>query len=270
MTMQIDETFAAALRDLLVEHVESAGTPSRWSAQSRRLIRGPAQCLSWPRAVVASRTRPAYGRRCLEATRSPSSLHRSPPLAAARRPSSWACAPAGATVDVPQLGLPDRWAVHLRGWRQRQLRPGAEVNFACRPTARRSRPGSTARRSPPRPEARWRLVATYASVTTTPWKVNASGQTYGAQNQHGIPDLVAVVATNHRTGYVYASQLFTAPPTNPGQAVAGEQIRAEHPARVRVRRQDRDRQVRRRRLTRDTASRRRCRSRRSGQRASGD
>jgi hypothetical protein len=70
------------------------------------------------------------------------------------------------------------------------------------------------------PSARWRLVATYASVTTTAWGVNASGQTYGIQNQQGIPDLVAVIATNHRSGYVYANQLFTPPPETPSQAVA--------------------------------------------------
>ena len=70
------------------------------------------------------------------------------------------------------------------------------------------------------PSSSWRLVATYASVTTTPWGVNASGQTYGTQNQHGIPDLVAVIATNHLAGYVYADQLFTPPPQTPSQAVA--------------------------------------------------
>ena len=62
--------------------------------------------------------------------------------------------------------------------------------------------------------ARWRLTATYAAVTTTyaavtttAWGVNASGQTYGVQNQHGTPDLIAGEATNHRDGYIYATQL---------------------------------------------------------------
>jgi hypothetical protein len=70
------------------------------------------------------------------------------------------------------------------------------------------------------PGARWRLTATYSTVTTTAWGVNASSQTYGIANQHGTPDLVAVVATNGRTGYVYASQLTSPSPTSPGQAVA--------------------------------------------------
>src|SRR5471030_4639 len=70
------------------------------------------------------------------------------------------------------------------------------------------------------PDARWRLIATYASVTTTAWGVNASGQTYGVQNKHGIPDLIAVTATNHRSGYVYADQLNTPSPKTPSQAIA--------------------------------------------------
>jgi hypothetical protein len=70
------------------------------------------------------------------------------------------------------------------------------------------------------PGARWRLTATYSTVTTSAWGVNASGQTYGAANQHGTPDLVAVVATNGSTGYVYATQLTSPAPTSPGHAVA--------------------------------------------------
>jgi hypothetical protein len=70
------------------------------------------------------------------------------------------------------------------------------------------------------PGARWRLTATYSTVTTTAWGVNASGQSYGIANQHGTPDLVAVDATNGRTGYVYATQLTSPAPTSPSQAVA--------------------------------------------------
>lgn len=70
------------------------------------------------------------------------------------------------------------------------------------------------------PGARWRLTATYSTVTTTAWGVNASGQTYGIANQHGTPDLVAVVATNGHIGYVYATQLTSPAPTSPSQAVA--------------------------------------------------
>ena len=70
------------------------------------------------------------------------------------------------------------------------------------------------------PGARWHLTATYSTVTTTAWGVNATGQTYGIANQNGTPDLVAVVATNGRTGYVYATQLTSPAPTSPSQAIA--------------------------------------------------
>lgn len=73
------------------------------------------------------------------------------------------------------------------------------------------------------PGERWRLTAIYATATTTPWGVNASGQTYGATNQNGTPDLVAVVAGNHRLGYVYANQLTGPQPTTPSQAATWAQ-----------------------------------------------
>jgi hypothetical protein len=57
----------------------------------------------------------------------------------------------------------------------------------------------------------WTLQATYVNQIVTPWGVNANGQTYGATNQNGTPDLVAVVidqGTIH--GYVKASDLSCA------------------------------------------------------------
>jgi hypothetical protein len=57
----------------------------------------------------------------------------------------------------------------------------------------------------------WTLQATYVNQVTTPWGVNANGETYGAQNQSGTPDLVAVVidqGTVH--GYVEESELSCA------------------------------------------------------------
>jgi hypothetical protein len=42
--------------------------------------------------------------------------------------------------------------------------------------------------------------------------VNADGHTFGVANSHGIPDLLAVSATNGEQGYVYASRLQCAQP----------------------------------------------------------
>ena len=67
---------------------------------------------------------------------------------------------------------------------------------------------------------RWHLIAQYANASTTPWGVNAHGHTYGVINSNGIPDLVAVMATNGKQGYVYADQLQATTPdgTSPSQA----------------------------------------------------
>jgi hypothetical protein len=87
------------------------------------------------------------------------------------------------------------------------------------------------------PGERWRLTAVYVTDTTNPWKVNASGQTYGTPKTlsppgHGLlkyqqatPDLVAVQATNGRDGYVYARQLQGLQPTEPSQAATWNQTR---------------------------------------------
>jgi hypothetical protein len=46
---------------------------------------------------------------------------------------------------------------------------------------------------------------------TTTWGVNADGDTYGVQNENGLPDLIAVAATNGREdGYVKRADLEAA------------------------------------------------------------
>jgi hypothetical protein len=70
------------------------------------------------------------------------------------------------------------------------------------------------------PGERWSLVARYADVTTTAWGTNANGQTYGVANSNGTPTLIAAIATNGKTGYIYATDLKAAQPsaTSPAQA----------------------------------------------------
>jgi hypothetical protein len=56
--------------------------------------------------------------------------------------------------------------------------------------------------------ASWSLQVTYVNQVTTSWGVNASGETYGVQNQNGTPDLIAVVIDQGKTqGYVESSEL---------------------------------------------------------------
>jgi len=57
------------------------------------------------------------------------------------------------------------------------------------------------------PESSWTVTATYVSERTTEWAVNANGETYGALNESGQPDLIAVVATNGNDGFVHAAEL---------------------------------------------------------------
>lgn len=72
--------------------------------------------------------------------------------------------------------------------------------------------------------ATWTLQALYMNRVTTPWGINASGKTYGVQNQNGTPDLIAVVIDQGKTqGYVEASELNCASGSDvasPAQALA--------------------------------------------------
>ena len=68
--------------------------------------------------------------------------------------------------------------------------------------------------------SRWRLTVTYSKVSTSAWGVNASGQTFGVPNANGTPTLVAVDATNGKTGYAYARDLDQPQAANPSEALA--------------------------------------------------
>lgn len=57
------------------------------------------------------------------------------------------------------------------------------------------------------PEARWKMTAQYVDTKITDWAVNANGDSYGAENENGSPDMVAVMATNGTLGYAYRTDL---------------------------------------------------------------
>jgi hypothetical protein len=58
------------------------------------------------------------------------------------------------------------------------------------------------------PNSTWSLQVMYLNQVTTPWGVNASGETYGVANQNGTPDLMAVTINQGTTnGYVKESDL---------------------------------------------------------------
>ena len=73
--------------------------------------------------------------------------------------------------------------------------------------------------------ASWTLQAMYVNQVTTPWGVNASGETYGVANQHGTPDLIAV--DQGITGYVKESDLNCAAGgdvKSPAEALAWDKV----------------------------------------------
>jgi len=56
-------------------------------------------------------------------------------------------------------------------------------------------------------QSQWRLTWTFVDVESTDWATNANGETYGAENENGQPELVAVKATNGQFGYVRKAEL---------------------------------------------------------------
>ena len=76
--------------------------------------------------------------------------------------------------------------------------------------------------------ASWSLQVTYVNQVTTSWGVNASGETYGVQNQKGTPNLIAVVIDQGKTqGYVESSELNCASGGNvasPAQALKWNKV----------------------------------------------
>lgn len=221
MTVQMDETFAVALRDLLVEQAQEAGSSSQWSARPRQWIAAVGTLL----ALAATGGGIAYATGAFTTEPGGDAVTKlAPPVTATgtgTQTVNLGTPPAGATaIDIAFTCL-------TAG--DFTFADGAAVQCDSADAARRSPPvryrmsivpGQDITRIAATPGSRWRLVATYASVSTTAWGVNASGQTYGVQNQHGVPDLVAVTATNHRSGYVYANKLDPPAPRTIAQALA--------------------------------------------------
>jgi hypothetical protein len=221
-TTPMDEPYAAALRGLLVEQVQGPGSPSRGSSRSRRWLAraGVVLVLAAGGGGIAyatgAWTTPPGGNRITDLSSPVTATGTgrqtvdlgTPPRGATAINISFTCLTAGTFTFA------DGASVQCDSADLRRRSPPV-VTYTM-PIAR-GRNGTTITATP---HARWRLIATYASVATTAWGVNANGQSYGVQNQRGIPDLIAVMATNHRTGYVYADQLNTSPPKTPSEAIA--------------------------------------------------
>lgn len=68
-------------------------------------------------------------------------------------------------------------------------------------------PGSSSITVTADPGTSWKAIAQYGGSTTTPFGVNANGQTYGAPNaKYGFPDLQGAQATNGKVGFIYVKE----------------------------------------------------------------
>lgn len=218
MTVPMDDTFALALRDLLVEQVQAPATkrgwlqpPKRWLARAGVLV-----------AVAVAGGGIAYATGVFTVPGTNVVMSLAPPATVT-----------GAGTETVKLGAPPAKAnaieVSLACLTAGDFRfaDGAGIDCAAADARAETQatyslplaPGQDTTTITATPGARWRLTATYSDVTLSAWGINASGQTYGAANANGTPDLVAVIASNGRSGYVYANQLSGPPPMTPSQAV---------------------------------------------------
>lgn len=222
MKMQIDESFSAALRDLLVEQAQQANHPHRWLARRRRWIVGAGAVLvlagtgggiAYATGAFTSTLPGGNAITDLAAPVSATGIGTGTVKLGARPPGATSIYLAFTCLSAGDFTFADGASVHCDGGDigRRSAQMTSTMRIA---------PGQDSTRITATAGARWRLLATYVSVATTAWGVNASGQTYGVQDQRGTPDLVAVIAGNHRAGYVYARELYPLAPKTIKQALA--------------------------------------------------
>jgi hypothetical protein len=224
MSVQMDVTFAEALRAALVEHVETTAAPARPRRRPHLIVLSlaglavagggvamAAQLLapSPPGSDVVTLLAPAV----VVSGSGTQTIELGPPPAGANRIDiKLACLTAGTFTTADGANLQCTNADVAAGG------PGAMLYGLPLFAGQHSTTITAAAGS------RWRLVAAYSTVQTSAWGVNARGETYGAVNAHGTPDLIAVIATNGKTGYAYAAQLLRPEPTytSPVDALAGQ------------------------------------------------
>ena len=207
MTVSMDEAFASSLRAALVEHVGSASARRRRTRWQVTLGAGLGVLLVGGGVAVAAGVRPLPGADVVTPVAAsvthdgtgPGTVELGiPPAGAKVIDIKLTCLTAGTffTADGASLVCGRQDAGHgTMGW-QLPVQAGQHA------TDIRAGEGE-----------RWRIVATYSDVTTTAWGTNADGLTYGIANDQGTPDLLAVIATNGMTGYVYSRDLQGPEPT---------------------------------------------------------
>ena len=207
MTVKMDEAFASSLRAALVEQVGSTVARRRRKRWHVTLGAGLGALLVGGGVAVAASVLPLPGTDVVTPLAS-SVTHTgtgigtvessNPPAGATVIDLKLTCLTAGTfiTADGASMVCTTADAGHgTMGW---QL----PVHVGQHATVIRAGDGET-----------WRVVATYSDVTTTAWGTNPEGLTYGVENDTGTPDLLAVIATNGKTGYVYSRDRLVPEPT---------------------------------------------------------
>ena len=196
------DDYAVALRAVLVEHVQaSAPAGRRFARRSALLAASLATLLTGAGLAAAAGVF-------------------DPPGSPAVRPLSVSVTAEGVGNGTVELGVapPGTNAVEIR---LTCLSAGSftgpdasgitcEQSDVSRSTASwraPATPGQTGIAIRAEATARWRVTASYSSVSATAWGVNADGLTYGVENDRGTPDLVAAFATNGAVGYIYSREL---------------------------------------------------------------
>jgi hypothetical protein len=216
MSVQMDETFASALRELLVEQVAASSSQAqrprvsrRWAARAGTVVvlvvagGGIAYATGAWSVPGSDVVTPLAASVTVTGTGTETVQLGAQPAGTKALEMDFTCLTAG------QFTFADGAGVECDGGSDQPSTYAMPIATGEDTTTITATAG-----------ARWRLTATYSRVAVSAWGVNASGQTYGMANQNGIPDLVAAQATNGRDGYVYAYQLYPPAPKTIKQALA--------------------------------------------------
>ena len=208
MSVKMDERFASSLRAALVEHVGTSSARRRWTRRHVTLGAGLGVLLVGGGVAVAAGVvllpgadfvTPLASSVTVTGTGTETVDLGTPPTGTTVIDIKLSCLTAGTffTSDGANLVCTASDAGNgAMGW-QLPVRAGQHTTVIRAGTGEQ-----------------WRLVATFAHVTTSAWGVNADGLTYGVANDSGTPDLLAVIATNGKTGYVYSRDLGVPAPTS--------------------------------------------------------
>jgi len=216
-TIEIDPVFSVALRAALVEHVVQAAVRERRHRVRVGLGAFLGLGLAAGGVAAAGNLLPLPGADVASVLAAPLTVTRTGPATV-----ELGVAPEGAThialdltcLTAGSFTFDDGARVDCSG-----SDAGERVSSYTTPLA----PGQHATSIRAGEGDEWRLTATYVHLQSTAWAVNAKGDTYGVENGHGTPDLVAVEATNGSTGYAYATDLAGAEGptfTSPADALA--------------------------------------------------